>query len=232
MSQKKHKTVSFLSALIIGVITLMWNYFQPKQSPIPNQEPHISVNVADNYDYIMRDDAIGQNKNAKIDYYTLVLSWSPGFCDEQRERYNGNIPQSLTIQCGAKQYGWVIHGLWPQNANARSVSDHPRFCQGDLPMVDPQIIKKYLLDSPSAELLQGEWEKHGACRFNRPEDYFEKQQNLYRALVFPNQNLSRKELFAWMKSHNPTLKTAYLGASRNELFICYDLNWKVINCPH
>ena len=28
--------------------------------------------------------------------------------------------------------------------------------------------------------------------------------------------------FRWMKQHNPQLKNAYLGASRNELFICYD----------
>ena len=34
-----------------------------------------------NYDVIMRDDAIGQNKNAPVDYYMLALSWSPAFCE-------------------------------------------------------------------------------------------------------------------------------------------------------
>ena len=30
----------------------------------------------------MRDDAIGQNKNAPVDYYMLALSWSPAFCEK------------------------------------------------------------------------------------------------------------------------------------------------------
>ena len=40
-----------------------------------------------------------------------------------------------------------------------------------------------------------------------------------------------QELFQWMKQHNPQLKDAYLGASHNELFICYDRQWQVIDCP-
>ena len=40
-----------------------------------------------------------------------------------------------------------------------------------------------------------------------------------------------QELFQWMKQNNPQLKGAYLGASHNELFICYDRQWQVIDCP-
>ena len=50
-------------------------------------------------------------------------------------------------------------------------------------------------------------------------------------LSLPNEQLSRKELFQWMKQHNPQLKGAYLGASHNELFICYNRQWEVIDCP-
>ena len=39
-----------------------------------------------------------------------------------------------------------------------------------------------------------------------------------------------QELFQWMKQHNPQLKGAYLGASHNELFICYNRQWEVIDC--
>ncbi|MFZ7224307.1 ribonuclease T2 family protein [Avibacterium avium] len=245
MSKKNNKGLSFLGTLIIAGIALIWNYFQPSEKTHQpeataqsqqNQaktsaQQNTQVQLGENYDYIMRDDAIGQNKSAPVDYYMLALSWSPGFCQAQKERYNGNLPQSLMSQCGTQQYGWVIHGLWPQNANARSVSDHPRFCQGDLSMVDPAVIKPYLADSPSANLLQGEWEKHGACAFKNANAYFEKQQNLYRTLNLPDRNLPRKELFAWLKKHNPQLKGAYLGASHNELFICYDLQWQVMDCP-
>ena len=65
-----------------------------------------------NYDVVMRDDAIGQNKNAPVDYYMLALSWSPAFCEKQRAQYGNNLPDSAQYQCSTKnQFGWVVHGL-------------------------------------------------------------------------------------------------------------------------
>ncbi|HHF6567383.1 TPA: ribonuclease HI [Haemophilus influenzae] len=184
-----------------------------------------------NYDVIMRNDHIGQNAKAPVDYYMLALSWSPGFCDIQREKYGDQLPYSSQYQCGNNRtFGWVVHGLWPQNANARAVSDHPRFCKGDLPALPKGLLTQYLAISPGEKLLQGEWEKHGSCAFDSAQQYFAKEQELFNALKLPNQKLSRDELFGWMKQHNPQLKNAYLRASRNELFICYDKKWQVINC--
>ncbi|HHF4963493.1 ribonuclease HI [Haemophilus influenzae] len=184
-----------------------------------------------NYDVIMRNDHIGQNAKAPVDYYMLALSWSPGFCDIQREKYGDQLPYSSQYQCGNNRtFGWVVHGLWPQNANARAVSDHPRFCKGDLPALPKGLLAQYLAISPSEQLLQGEWEKHGSCAFDSAQQYFAKEQELFNALKLPNQKLSRNELFGWMKQHNPQLKNAYLKASRNELFICYDKKWQVMNC--
>lgn len=184
-----------------------------------------------NYDVIMRNDHIGQNAKAPVDYYMLALSWSPGFCDIQREKYGDQLPYSFQYQCGNNRtFGWVVHGLWPQNANARAVSDHPRFCKGDLPALPKGLLAQYLAISPGEKLLQGEWEKHGSCAFDSAQQYFAKEQELFNALKLPNQKLSRDELFGWMKQHNPQLKNAYLRASRNELFICYDKKWQVMNC--
>ena len=188
-------------------------------------------NVFANYDVIMRDDPIGQNTKAPVDYYMLALSWSPGFCDIQREKYGDQLPYSSQYQCGNNRtFGWVVHGLWPQNANARTVSDHPRFCKGDLPALPKGLLAQYLAISPGEKLLQGEWEKHGSCAFDSAQQYFAKEQELFNALKLPNQKLSRDELFGWMKQHNPQLENAYLRASRNELFICYDKKWQVMNC--
>lgn len=184
-----------------------------------------------NYDVIMRNDHIGQNAKAPVDYYMLALSWSPGFCDIQREKYGDQLPYSSQYQCGNNRtFGWVVHGLWPQNANARAVSDHPRFCKGDLPALPKGLLAQYLAISPGEKLLQGEWEKHGSCAFDSAQQYFAKEQELFNELKLPNQKLSRDELFGWMKQHNPQLKNAYLRASRNELFICYDKKWQVMNC--
>ena len=80
-------------------------------------------------------------------------------------------------------------------------------------------------------MLQGEWEKHGSCAFDSAEAYFKQEKSLLNRFPCQNEQLSRKELFQWMKQNNPQLKGAYLGASHNELFICYDRQWQVIDCP-
>lgn len=212
--------VCFLMFLLSG-----WYYFS-------EQKQSVEIVVEDNYDYVMQKDPIGQNVKAPIDYYTFVLSWSPAFCQKQHERYGEKLPASLQYQCGLIQkFGWVIHGLWPQNERARRVSDHPRFCKGDLPMVEQHIIEQFLPESPSASLLQGEWEKHGACAFESAQAYFAKQQELFHTLQLPNYFLNRHDLFQWLRNKNPQLQHRYLGANRYELFICYDLNWQVIDCP-
>ena len=55
----------------------------------------------------MRDDAIGQNKNAPVDYYMLALSWSPAFCEKQRAQYGNNLPDSAQYQCDIKKSIWL-----------------------------------------------------------------------------------------------------------------------------
>ncbi|HHE9059666.1 TPA: ribonuclease HI [Haemophilus influenzae] len=252
------KKLTSILSLIVLVILAIWQYFtdttktkHQSSSPVIEQakqtkvsEPKFETKRTDieksavknpdvfaNYDVIMRNDHIGQNAKAPVDYYMLALSWSPGFCDIQREKYGDQLPYSSQYQCGNNRtFGWVVHGLWPQNANARAVSDHPRFCKGDLPALPKGLLAQYLAISPGEKLLQGEWEKHGSCAFDSAQQYFAKEQELFNALKLPNQKLSRDELFGWMKQHNPQLKNAYLRASRNELFICYDKKWQVMNC--
>ncbi|OZN25520.1 ribonuclease T [Actinobacillus seminis] len=226
MKQKQIIQLSLFVIVFFMFLLAGWYFFAKRKEAV-------WVTVDRNYDYIMKNDPIGQNASAKFHYYTLVLSWSPAFCDVQRRRYGDKLPDSLELQCGNTQnFGWVIHGLWPQNQQARRVSDHPRFCQGDLPRVDQELIEEFLPDSPSAYLLQGEWEKHGACAFPDARSYFEKGRELFKSLILPDYELdTRNELFRWIRNNNPQLEHAFLGANRNELFICYGLDWRVIDCP-
>ncbi len=145
------KQVSTLSLIALAAFSI-WQYFtehkkDTKPAPTTTQQQSQSAvkNTKDfgNYDVIMRDDAIGQNKNAPVDYYMLALSWSPAFCEKQRAQYGNNLPDSAQYQCSTKnQFGWVVHGLWPQNANARSVTDHPRFCKGDLAPLPIETLER------------------------------------------------------------------------------------------
>lgn len=238
---KQKQIISAAVAIIAIAISFLNDWFnekpaqpqkeKPARTMPTNQPPSNKSAVNFDYDFVMRNDAIGQNR-ASTDYYMLALSWSPIFCESQREKFGNRLPESAQMQCGtSKKYGWIIHGLWPQNANAKSVADHPRFCQGDLPVVDYHIIEKYLNESPSPHLLQGEWEKHGACAFKAAQNYFQQQQDLYRTLRLPSEEMDRKDLFAWLKQHNPQLKNIFLQASRKELFICYNKAWQVMDCP-
>jgi ribonuclease T2 len=52
-----------------------------------------------------------QNEAGQFDFYVLSLSWSPSFCAAAAERGNLRGP---TLQCGARPYSFVVHGLWPQ----------------------------------------------------------------------------------------------------------------------
>ena len=83
------KQVSTLSLIALAAFSI-WQYFtehkkDTKPAPKTTQQQSQSAvkNTKDfgNYDVIMRDDAIGQNKNAPVDYYMLALSWSPAFSE-------------------------------------------------------------------------------------------------------------------------------------------------------
>lgn len=101
--------------LAFGNILLNTKDTKPAPTTTQQQSQSAIKNTKDfgNYDVIMRDDAIGQNKNAPVDYYMLALSWSPAFCEKQRAQYGNNLPDSAQYQCSTKnQFGWVVHGLW------------------------------------------------------------------------------------------------------------------------
>ncbi|QIW16598.1 ribonuclease T [Pasteurellaceae bacterium RH1A] len=225
MTQKKLSHLSVFVVLFMGLVIAGW-YFSDKQ------QQSLTATISGNYDTVMKYDKYGPNKKAPVDYYTLALSWSPAFCDLQKQRNDGNVPKNQLYQCGGfQEFGWVIHGLWPQNAKARRISEHPRFCKGDLAELPEATIEQYLPESPSATLLQGQWEKHGACAFDTADEYFAKQKELFLALSLPKFQLNKSELFKWMRNNNPQLNGAYMGASKSELFICYTKEWEPMDCP-
>lgn len=221
------KTLNRWVFIVIIAVLAILTWFKNEQKFMPKP---LQTDDFRHYDSIMAQDRFGQN-NVPTDYFMLALSWSPEFCQEQRERNGGKVPAANRYQCESGQFGWVIHGLWPQSAKAMSVEQQPRFCQGDLPPLAIETFKPYLNASPSNTLLQGQWEKHGACAFPTADAYFAQQQSLFDNLRLPSEPLNRKALFQWMKEHNPSLRQLFLGAAKNELYICYNKHWQPINCP-
>jgi ribonuclease T2 len=107
----------------------------------------------------------GQNEAGQFDFYVLSLSWSPSFCAAAAERSNGRGP---SLQCGARPYSFVVHGLWPQYDKG-----FPEYCQVPSPRLNRGIVSSMLDLMPAPHLIFNEWDKHGTCSGLAPQAYFE-----------------------------------------------------------
>lgn len=111
--------------------------------------------------------------------YLLTMSWSPQHCAGVRN------PKDVRdrFQCSGEQgrFGWVLHGLWPETDNP----GYPQWCR-PAKIVPQPVLKKHLCMTPSAQLLQHEWAKHGTCMSPHPAAYFRAADILFRTVRFPD----------------------------------------------
>jgi ribonuclease T2 len=105
-----------------------------------------------------------------FDYYLMALSWSPTFC----------LTRPDNAQCTGKGYGFVLHGLWPQNDKGR----WPQFCAGAEPMTAQERAYGRTL-FPTAQLLSHEWKKHGTCSGLGAGEYLRKADQALATLRIP-----------------------------------------------
>jgi len=106
-----------------------------------------------------------QNEPGQFDFYVLSLSWSPSFCAAAAERDGGRGP---TMQCGARPYAFVVHGLWPQYEQG-----YPEYCQVPAPRLDRGIVSSMLDLMPAPHLIFNEWDRHGTCSGLSTRAYFD-----------------------------------------------------------
>ncbi|MFM2483765.1 ribonuclease T2 family protein [Celerinatantimonas yamalensis] len=180
-----------------------------------------------NYHYDQHVDY--SNPNIPTDFFMLMYSNSPQFCQKHGKSSQYNF------QCHSENaFGWVIHGLWGDSTAAYLSGDirqHPRFCRGDLPKVPLATLKPYLCMSPGTALLQGEWEKHGACDFPSARAYYQQEQQLYQRFKVAPGQLNSAQAVRWMKRHNPVLADKRLHRQGSEFGICFNRQFAVISCP-
>ena len=94
----------------------------------------------------------------QFDYYLLSLSWSPAFCLDS--------PQASECR-GARRYGLIVHGLWPQ------LDDGSRIEHCDVhERVDGQVANGMLDLMPATGLIYHEWTAHGTCSGLGSRDFF------------------------------------------------------------
>jgi ribonuclease T2 len=173
-------------------------------------------------------------RDIPIGSYTLAITWAPQYCRE-----NGNRTGS-TFQCGSgNRFGFTLHGLWPDGVG----KEWPQYCRA-AGFVPPPVIRAHICTTPSAQLLQHEWAKHGTCMPGyRPAKYFNQSAGLYGKLRYPDMNaLSRTPLTAGrfaaaMAGANSGLKpdmmrvTATRQGWLDEVWICLDRRFRYRRCP-
>lgn len=126
---------------------------------------------------------IGERRIVPIVRYTLALSWSPEHCRDAR----GDPADSF--QCGRPgRFGFVLHGLWPDGPGTR----WPQYCRpaARVPEVE---VRRMLCTTPSAKLIEHEWQRHGTCLTRDPARYFRLARGLFNGIRYPDMDaLSRR----------------------------------------
>ena len=170
-----------------------------------------------------------------IGSYTLAISWSPQYC----RTHAGDA--GARFQCGGgNRFGFVLHGLWPDGYG----KDWPQYC-GAAALLPRATIRRNLCATPSAQLLQHEWAKHGTCMNGyTPERYFARSTSLYRALRLPDMAaLSRRPrltaggLAQAIAAANPGMDAGMMRVTAtregwlDEVWLCLDTGFRYRRCP-
>jgi ribonuclease T2 len=163
--------------------------------------------------------------------FTLALSWSPQFC-----RGRGDAAQFATQCAAATPFGFILHGLWPENGR-----DDPQWCKPVKPLSRDQLRQSFCA-MPSVVLQQHQWAKHGSCITPDPARYFRVAGLLYNAIKAPDMDrLSRarpnvgafKAAFA---RANPGISPDMISVTTErgwleDVRICLGLNYRPARCP-
>jgi ribonuclease T2 len=155
---------SFSGLLSSSAISQAWQCVPPKNLPRPKIETPKP----------------GEARRVPVDGYLLALSWSPEHCRENND----------DLQCSGKMgdFGFVLHGLWPEGKGR----DYPMWCK-KADLLPRKVIAEHMCMTPSVQLLQHEWAKHGTCMARTPQAYFGAAKLLYDAVVMPDMaQLSRQ----------------------------------------
>jgi ribonuclease T2 len=116
--------------------------------------------------------------------YVMALSWSKEHC-KRRQKDPANA-----LQCNGSigDFGFIVHGLWPE----ASGPGYPQWCR-TADLLSNKVIADNLCMTPSPQLLQHEWAKHGTCMARKPETYFGAARLIFESLTFPDMDrLSRQ----------------------------------------
>ena len=109
------------------------------------------------------------------DYLLLSLSWSPTWC-----ALEGDARKSP--QCTQdKDFGWVLHGLWPQNERG-----YPSYCPSSKRPPSRRMTAEMadIMGAPGVAWHQ--WKKHGSCTGLEADQYYGLMRLAYAKITRPS----------------------------------------------
>jgi ribonuclease T2 len=166
--------------------------------------------------------------------YTLALTWNPAYCR------TGGGRADARFQCGGgNRFGFTLHGLWPDGAGRQ----WPQYCR-PAPLISEPVIRRNLCATPSVQLLQHEYAKHGTCMGISPAAYFNRASGLYARVRYPDMNalaarrgLTTGEFARAFARANPGLTPAMFRVTADregwleEVWLCLDTRFRYRQCP-
>jgi ribonuclease T2 len=105
-------------------------------------------------------------------YYLLSLSWSPAYC----------LSSPAAAECnGPRRFGFIVHGLWPQNERG-----WPEYC--DVRAAVPDEVVQGISDlMPARGLVYHEWSAHGTCSGLSPAGFFALVRRASSSIAIPRE---------------------------------------------
>ncbi|RJF85598.1 ribonuclease T2 family protein [Sphingomonas cavernae] len=173
-------------------------------------------------------------RDIPIGSYTLALTWSPEYCSGKQSSARDGF------QCGsANRFGFTLHGLWPDGHGKQ----WPQYCR-PARILSPKVIRDNLCATPSAQLIQHEWAKHGTCMTTRPQRYFADARRLYAGIRYPDMavlarrpSITAGQFASAFAAANRGVSadmmriTATRGGYLDEVWLCLDQRMKPHACP-
>lgn len=179
-------------------------------------------------------------RNVPTTGYTLSLIWTPEHCFAQARRGNGNQGRTANDrECSGRPRGFVLHGLWPDGDGPNR---WPQYCRPVSILTDDQI-RAGIAATPSAQLLQHEWAKHGSCMTSDPVRYFAMEDRIFAGIHFPDmaslahrRGLTAAQFQTAFAAANPGMRADMMRLNLNrrgwleEVWLCLGLDRRPRTC--